>query len=76
MRRRLKFEEIREKVCSERGVDGEKKVFGLFERSGFDGDVAVVVGGGEEREDLVFGGWWCGHEWVVRVLNKNKVLLL
>lgn len=61
--RRLKFEEIREKVCSEGGVDGEKEVFGLFERSGFDGDVAVVVGGGEEREDLVFGGWWwCGHE--------------
>lgn len=53
--RRLQLGQVREELGGEGGVDREQDVPGLPEGGELHGQVAVVVGGGEEGERLVPG---------------------
>lgn len=51
----LELDQVGEEVGSHRGLEGQQKILGLLQRRKLDGQIAVVVDGGEERESLVIG---------------------
>lgn len=57
----LELDEVGEEVRGRRRVEGEEDVLSLPEGGELDGQIAMVVGSGEERQRLVSGS--SGHGW-------------
>lgn len=51
----LELDQVGKEVGSHRGLEAQQKILGLLQRRKLDGQIAVVVDGGEERESLVVG---------------------
>lgn len=45
----LELDQVRKEVGGGRRIEGEEDILGLLKRGELDGQIAMVVGGGEER---------------------------
>ena len=66
--RGLELDDEGEKVRGGGTVEGQENILGLPERGELHGQIAMVVGGGEERERLLSGSRSSGH---VRARNRD-----